>query len=302
MRTSLQQRLQTAMIYMEHSSKNLYDSQAKTVSGKRILKPSDDVPGTSRAMQLRSTLNTMKQYMNNIDVSMPALKATEAALGQVTDALQVVNQIAIAAANDITDDRQAYVAQLNDILDNLMDVANTKHAEQFIFSGTATNEFTITKGPLPTDPYVCNPNVNVKKAQVLSWVSLPTNVPGQSVFNFDGSAGAGTTNVFQMIIDLRDSIAAADTPAISAHLDNIQANLNNALSIRARVGSWMQRMERAKDTLLDSDTRVRTMLSDVEDIDLPEAIVQLKTHELVYQTALSVTQRVLDVSLAGMSR
>ena len=88
---------------------------------------------------------------------------------------------------------------------------------------------------------------------------------------------------------------------ISAQLTNIDKNYDNVLSCQAQVGSWQSRMENTQTTLTDTGDRLKQMLSDTEDIDLPTAVVNLQSQENVYQTALSITSRMLNLSLASMN-
>lgn len=300
MRTSMTQQIQAALIYTDNASSRLLDAQSHTVSGKRIMKPSDDVPGTNRALSLRSAINTTEQYTNNIVVTKPRVTATEAALSDMADAVKAVRNVALKAADtEFTQGtRDACVSELNDILRQMADIANTKHLDQFIFSGTATDGPAVQQQADGSYQYAGD--LGVKTTQVLSWVSLPVNIPGSKVFNFDLSAGADTTDVFTMVQQLADAIKTGTPEDVSAQLDNIDANLDNLLSCTAQVGSWSARMDRSNEVLSDTTIRLKEMLSDTEDVDVTSAVVELKTQENVYQTALAVTSRMLDLSLASL--
>lgn len=288
-------------MYMDVASNRLVESQTRAVSGKRILRPSDDVPGTNRGLTLRSAINTNDQFTNNIVVSTPLVAATDNAIADIIDAVKSVRDIAVAAATpDVTGSaKTSYLAQLDDILGQMVDVANTKHLDQYVFSGTAT-----TTPPLRaqsgSQPYAYAGNSGVRRTQVLQWVTLPVNIPGDRLFNFDGSAGNGTTDVFTMVTRLRDAVASGSAKDISGQLDNVDANLDNLLTCSAQLGSWAARMERAEEVLGDTKVRLQEMLSDTEDIDLPQAVVALKTQENVYQAALAISGRMLDLSLASL--
>jgi len=301
MRTSLSRQIQTSLMYMDVASNRLVESQTRAVSGKRILRPSDDVPGTNRGLTLRSAINTNDQFTNNIVVSTPLVAATDNAIADIIDAVKSVRDIAVAAATpDVTGSaKTSYLAQLDDILGQMVDVANTKHLDQYVFSGTAT-----TTPPLRaqsgSQPYAYAGNSGVRRTQVLQWVTLPVNIPGDRLFNFDGSAGNGTTDVFTMVTRLRDAVASGSAKDISGQLDNVDANLDNLLTCSAQLGSWAARMERAEEVLGDTKVRLQEMLSDTEDIDLPQAVVALKTQENVYQAALAISGRMLDLSLASL--
>jgi flagellar hook-associated protein 3 FlgL len=302
MRTTLSQQIQSSLMYTSLASRALMEAQEHAVSGKRITKPSDDVPGTNRALSLRSAINTTEQFANNITVSQPMIEATEGALESIIDAVQEIRNIAVQAANtDLTDTTSDVLnKQLDDLLGQMADLANTKHTDQYVFSGTATNVPAIEESTSGTAPYTYAGNNGSKNTQVLSWVSLPVNIPGSKVFNFDGSAGDGTTDLFSMVTQLQDAITSGDKDTVSAQLDNIDKNLDNLLSCTARIGSWLSRMESASNVLSETEDRMKSMLSDTEDIDLVEAVVDLKTQENVYQTALSITSRMMDLSLASL--
>jgi flagellar hook-associated protein 3 FlgL len=302
MRASLNQQVYNSLTFVTQASQKLTDAQARASSGKRILRPSDDVPGAGRAMGLRSAINTVEQFANNIQVSKPLMMTTQNALASLVRNVQSVRSIAVAAANpDFSGNaREAYLRQLDDILGQMADVAMTKHLDQYVFSGTATNAPPIQPAT-GAQPYIYVGNSGTRKVQALSWVSIPQNISGDKVFNFDGSAGANTTDVFTMVTQLKAALQSGDTDEISAQLSNIDANLDNLLGCSARMGSWIQRIESAEDLLSDSKTRMLEMLSDTEDIDLPSAIIELKTQENLYQVSLAVTLRMLELSLASMS-
>ena len=301
MRTSLSQQIQGQMLYLDLASTRLVDAQLRAISGKRIMKPSDDVPGTNRALRLRTAISNVDQFTNNIEVTEPLLGATQSTIADLVSAARSVRDIAVAAgAPDYTGGaRDAAVAELNDILGQMQDIANTKHLDQYVFSGTATETAPLVPQAGPS-PYAYAGNSGTRRTQVLSWVGLPVNIPGDKLFNFDGGAGAGSTDLFTMVAQLRDAIKTGNTSQVSSQITNIDANLDNLLSCGAQVGSWAARMDKAKNVLADTNVRLQEMLSDTEDIDLPRAIVELKSQENVYQTALAISSRMLGLSLASM--
>ncbi|MCX8052612.1 MAG: flagellar hook-associated protein FlgL [Armatimonadetes bacterium] len=301
MRTSLNQQIQTQMRYLDVAGAKLVEAQTRAISGKRILKPSDDVAGTNRALSLRTTISNVDQFTNNIEVCRPLLAATESAVADLARATRSVRDIAVAAANpDFTGEtRSAYIAQLDDILGRMVDIANSKHLDHYLFSGTATNTAPLAAQAGP-NPYLYQGNSGTRRAQVLSWVSLPINIPGDKLFNFDGSAGAGTTDLFTMVAQLKEAIRKGDAAAVSAQLDNVDANLNNLLACQAQLGSWISRMDKAKETLAQKKTKLQEILSDTEDVDITKAVVELKSQENVYQAALIISSRMLDLSLATL--
>lgn len=289
-------------MYIGGATNKLSEAQLETVSGKRIRKPSDDVPGTSRSMSLRSVLSDTDQFMNNIEVARPQLEVSMGATHDMVQLIQKVRDIAIEGAKpDYTGgmQRDTLQAELDNIMDQMYDLANTKHGDGFVFAGTMTDTKPVTLNGAPPPPYQYDGNTETKTVRVLQWVDLPVNVPGEQLFNFDHSAGATTTDVFEMVTNLRAALDTGNPSTVSSELDNIDANLKNTLSYEARMGSWYARMDDAYNVLEESKLRFQEMLSDNEDVDLSEAIVNLKTQENVYQSALMITTRMLDLSLSS---
>ena len=301
MRLSLSQQVQNSLAHISNASLRLVDAQNRLASGKRILRASDDVPGTARALSLRSAISTLGQLSDNTIVSKPLLNVTDNALNEMGLAIASVRGLAMQAASSALTDpaRDSIVAQLDGILQELADVANTTYMGRYIFSGTASDTPAVEEQPGPP-PYAYMGDSGIRRTQILAGVTIPVNIPGERVFNFDQGAGLDTTDVFTMVTRLRDAISAGSVEDVSAELENIDANADNVLACRAQVGSWMMRVERAQDILADTEFRLRELLSAAEDIDLPQAVIELKTQENIYQAALAVSSRVLDLSLASL--
>ncbi len=301
MRTSLTQQIQSQLAYINSAVTKLSEAQTHTISGKRILRASEDVSGTNRALSLRTAISKTDQFADNISVSKPFLLAAEKAVADLVKAVRSVRDIAVAAASpDVTGGSgQNYIAQLDNILNQMLDIANTKHMDQYVFSGTATDVPAVTLDA--SGNYVYTGDSGTRRIQILSWVSQPINIPGSALFNFDGSAGAGTSDLFAMVGRLKEAIAGGDAKAVSEQLSNIDANLDNLLTCSAKLGSWIARMDRAQDLLADTKMKLQEMLSDTEDIDLAKSITELKSYENIYQAALLTSSRILSISLANLA-
>ncbi len=300
MRTSLNQQIRNTQSYLSLSSSRLTALQSQAASGKRIQKASDDVSGTSRALSLRAAISNTRQLADNITVTQPMVDASANAIGDLVTLVRSARDIAVSATKpDYTGTAaETNVTQLNNILDQMADLANTKYMDQYVFSGTKTNTAPLAE-QAGSPPYAYQGNSSYKQTQVLGWVSLTVNVPGNKLFNFDGSAGAGTTDLFTMVTQLRDAIQSGDEDLISAQLDNIDANYDNLLAAEANLGSVSARMDNASTMISETTDRLRTLLSETEDIDLVQATIDLAAQQNVYKAALAVTQQVLSLALTS---
>ena len=302
MRLTLSQQTQNSLMYLNAASTKLSEIQNRAATGKRILKPSDDVPGTDRSLSLRTAISTLNQLSDNTTVSKPLLSVTESALADVGDSLLTAGNIGISAVNGSLspDAREAYAEQLDEILSEIVDAANTRYMGQYIFSGTATDQPAVIAQAGP-QPYAYNGDTDERKTQILSGIVIPLNISGDKVFNFDEAPGGEVTDIFTAITQLRDAVRYGTADDISEQQKNVGANRDNVLSCRARVGSWIARTERAQSVIADTKIRLSELLSQQEDVDLAQMIVELKMQENVYQAALGVSSRILDMSLASLT-
>lgn len=284
---------------MSASSQRLLDAQRRASSGKRILKPSDDVSGTGRALNLRSTLSDIEQYLNNADIAKNQLYVTTSALDSVVKSIQQVRSIALQAANSsVTEQtRQALATQLDEISKSLAGTANTRIGSKYIFGGSATSLQPLQPTGTTTPPYSYAGNNTRVNIHISPWTSVTTNVTANAVFNLDGSTVVMTTDLFSTIQDLKDKVLAGDSSAISDLVGNIDLHLNNVTAIRSEVGGRIATLESTTDSMLDSKTSISELLSKTEDADLAEAILDLQTRQNMYEAAVSTAGKILQLSL-----
>ena len=97
--------------------------------------------------------------------------------------------------------------------------------------------------------------------------------------------------------DLRTNPAA-----LGADLDRLDAAQTRIQTAVADVGSRYGRLEQAAQKAKDLTLDLQASLSEVENVDLAKAMVDLQLQEVAYQAALATTGRVLQPSLIDFLR
>ncbi|MDX9786437.1 MAG: flagellar hook-associated protein FlgL [Desulfobacterales bacterium] len=107
-------------------------------TGKRINNISDDPVGLSRVLALRSSLANLDQVTENIRTANTWLTEAETALGSIEGVLGDAKVLAIAMNNaSMSNEERANAAvQIQEMLGQILDLANTQVNGQFLFSGT----------------------------------------------------------------------------------------------------------------------------------------------------------------------
>jgi flagellar hook-associated protein 3 FlgL len=185
---------QSAVNAMLDQQSQLAHTQLQVATGKRILSPSDDPAGASRALDLTHASAANDQYQRNIDAADARLGNEDRTLSSVADVLQRVRTLALEGANGTLSDgdRKNLATEIRQRLAQLVQLANTKDANgEYIFAGNATR----------TQPFVQNGSSVVyvgdqgqRAIAIAPGQTVATGDPGSDVFERI-PAGNGTFDV-----------------------------------------------------------------------------------------------------------
>lgn len=262
-------------------------------SGKRLRVPSDDPAATSHSMRLHSDLTHTKQYRANIGVALSWLEATDSVLNEVGQALQRVKELAVYGANGVLpqDARDAIAREVDQILEHLVDLANSSHAGLYLFGGhkTTTPPYVLSGGTVSS----YQGDTGRRELEIASGVKIAVNVLGSELFD----------QIFQAVTKLRDALDAGDTATVgNQSLAEVEDALDTLLRVRADVGARINRLELADARMQELELNVEQLISDNEDVDLARAIIDLKVAENVYRAALASGARIIQPTLLDFLR
>lgn len=93
-----------------------------------------------------------------------------------------------------------------------------------------------------------------------------------------------------------------DNEKLNDLIEKIQDARGNILSVTAEIGARSNRLELTEDKLEDQELNFNDLLSDVEDVSLPEAYMNFMLEMNVYTASLSVSSQVVQQSLVDFIR
>ena len=268
-------------------------TQEQLTTGRVLNRPSDSPADTTSAMRLRSKLADQDQYSRNIGNGLGWLGSIDTALQST---LQTVNRAsdltiqAINAANSSPQARNAIATEVDQLREGLVATANTTYLGRPVFGG-------ITSGSVAYDAtgaYVGTPGSLDRT--IAPGIKVPVNVDGTTAF------GAPGADLFQDLTDLSNALRLGDMTTVQAKLTSLQTAHSRVTTTLADVGVRYSRLEKADQTITDSKLQMSTALSDLENVDIGEATLDLKMQELAYQTALAATARLVQPSLSDFLR
>jgi len=171
---------------------------------------------------------------------------------------------------------------VQNILDEIVSLANTEVGGRYIFSGSKTDT-----APFSSDGITYNGNDEPFAVKIGRDATVQVGRDGEEVF--------GT--IFTTMSDLRDDLNSNNVAGIQASLTGLSANFNEMSSKISDIGSKAGRMEIKENIFQDLKIVNTDRLSAIEDADIADAIIDLKEKELAYQAALASSSRVMQLSL-----
>ena len=134
------------------SNESIMKNMEKLSSGERINRAGDDASGLAVSEKMRSQIRGLNQASKNIQNGVSFIQTTEGYLGETTDILQRVRELAVQAANGIYSDEdrmqiQVEVSQLVAEVDRIASVAQFNGMNmltgRFAQDGDSTMQFQI---------------------------------------------------------------------------------------------------------------------------------------------------------------
>jgi flagellar hook-associated protein 3 FlgL len=273
-------------------------TQQELSSGKSINQPSDNPSGTALALQLNTDLSNLTGYSDNVTDGTGWATAQSSALTDVTNSVQRIRELTLEAANgsQTTADMQASAQEVNQLIDQIKQDANTQYNGQYVFSGSATSTAPYQSGS--TDTYGGN------TGQITRTIGPNTSLTVNS--NLSGVLGSGQTVsgqpagdglLLNTLRNIADDMQSGNSSGLNTDLSSLDTNLNSLNGLSANVGAVQDRLQMASSriqTLQTSDTQV---LSNTQDADMATTEINFSTEQAALQAALQAGANIVQQSL-----
>jgi flagellar hook-associated protein 3 FlgL len=258
-------------------------------SGKRITLASDDPVGMAKVLDYRKMLDNIDQYDRNVSKARSGLEAGESTLSDIGELLSRAKELALSQATGTAsqETRQNVAAEVRQIRDQLIQLANTKQGDRYMFGGRRTDV-------PPYDPV--NPGTGFQgddsgvSVMVADGVTMDMAVSGKQAFN-------NGVDPVEVLTNLIQGLDANDQTAISNQLDPLDQSLTQVTNERADVGARLNRLDSTETHWADFKINIQKMLSDTEDLDFTQAAMELTAQQTAYQASLSSTAKIIQPSL-----
>jgi flagellar hook-associated protein 3 FlgL len=276
----------------------LATTQAQMAVSKQILSPSAAPDQAAAIQRLKGEVQRQESNMRTMDVAMRRYTAEETALSASNDILIRLKELGIQAANDTLapDDRKAIGVEMKALRDQLLSLGNTRDdSGNYLFSGTRVNTPAFAEDPTGKVLYQgdqTQTRIPAGVERTVQFTRAGTDVfsrvvreDGQSVGFFDA--------LDQMIAGTNNS----QTGSVQQGIADISQMHNSLTLSQAQNGSDQTVVQSQLDVLDETALRLKSTLSEIEDLDYAEAVTRMNKEMMALEAAMGSFAKVSGLTL-----
>ena len=269
----------------------LATTQAQMAVGKQILAPSDAPDQAAAIQRLKGEVQRQESHMRTLEVAMGRYTAEETALSSSNDILIRMKELGIQAANDTLapDDRKAIGVEMKALRDQLLSLGNSRDdSGNFLFSGTRVN----------TPAFAEDANGDVVYQGDQTQTRIPAGVErtvqftraGTDVFSrvvrSDQTGAKNSIGFFDAIDQMIEAVQTDQTPDIQRGISDLDQMHQHLVLSQAQNGSDQKVLLSQLDLLTETQLRLKSTLSQIEDLDYTVAVTQMNKEMMALEAAM----------------
>ncbi len=267
--------------------------QAQVASGQRITQAEDDPAAAGRVLEQQSELRRVDQFDRNATRAMEISQASFAGLNNVKKISDRAGELATLGRSPTSPEAlSAYSAEINQLIEQLVQVGNTRLGNDYIFAGTA----------VASPPFAANRDPQGKVTSVVyngntNQASIPLSEVANVAPGTSSTTNLGVRDLLTQLVGLRDSLSTANGAGIATAQSAIITGEDGLISALADNGAIQQRIEVNRSQQQARGDSLVSLVSSETSVDLPNTIVRLNQAQTAYQAALQSAANIMRISL-----
>ncbi|HIJ69352.1 MAG TPA: hypothetical protein HPP57_07590 [Deltaproteobacteria bacterium] len=302
MRITLGMQTNQTLLTLNDQQEQINQLSQQISSGKTLSSPSDDPSDWARTMNINQGLQEYNSILSGISFGTGWGQATSSALSQLSNLVSQAQQIAVSAGSATGISNSASLAsEVNGVLQQAVDLANSQYGDQYIFGGTSTASapFSIddSTGAVTDSGDQNSILVKTGTCNASGGGSTAVNLTGNDVFSF--SSGGQTLNVLKVIWGLGQALQSGDSATISSDINTLNDAYNSINNQSAINGTMLSDLSNQQSAINVIQTNEKSTLSSLQDTDVAKATTKLSQVQAAFQAALQVTGMLDNLNLTS---
>jgi flagellar hook-associated protein 3 FlgL len=267
----------------------------KVVTGRKINNLSEDPFRVTELFNTRADLADIDQIGRNLEMGKVWLETSEVGLASIQDRLSAAQTQALQMSNDTYNaaDRLTGSKSIEELFNDMLKVANSDVNGRYIFGGSKTE---VAPFKFVND---LGEEVTVSEATRVEYVGDKRPFRIKTDENEQLEVGRNGNLIFQgmfeTMFELRDSMRANDVEKIQSLVTPLQEHAEFVTADISEVGSRSGRIEFRQNFLDEMEIATEERRVGLEEVDITDAISDMRIKELAYQACLTTSTRILNM-------
>lgn len=267
--------------------------QTQVASGQRITQADDDPAAAGRVLAEQSELRRVDQFDRNATRAQQISEASYAGLKGIKDISDRVGELATLAQSPSDPAAlTAYGSELNQLIEQLVQVGNTRLGNDYIFAGTK-----VDTPPVNAARDSSGNVISVTYDGDSNQASIPLSEVANVAPGTTGATNLGIRDLLNQMVALRGALNTNDSAAIGTARTNIINGEDGLISAMAENGAVQTRIEVNQTQQKSRGDSLVSLVSSETSADLPNTIVRLNQAQTSYQAALQSAATIMRISL-----
>ncbi len=293
-RVTLETFIGTTLANVQKSTSNMSRLQEQISTGKKVNRASDDPAAARKILSLRSEDLGLDQFASNVQTATQTLDFSASSLQNTSDILQKITELTMQGVSSTVDQngRTIIANEINQLLETIMQSANSKRLGRYVFAGTNTT----------TVPFVAARDASGKIASVAyngNRESIAYNVGPNinTVVNLTGDEVFVNSNMFDTIIRVRDNLTSGAISFARNELDNLDSAAKNVLNSIAKAGGISGTLQLTGSRIEETKLSLQEVLASAESADIAELVLKLTEQQSIFEASLSSGSYIFKTSI-----
>jgi flagellar hook-associated protein 3 FlgL len=304
MKISTGQFFDRAVLQMGERQGDLSKVQAQLATAKQIVKPSDEPDRAGAVLRIKSVVDRQDRHLESLIAAKNRLGTEEGVLTDAGDLLARIKELALQAANGTYDpgNREVIAIEIDGMREQLLSLANARDTqENYLFAG----------GRVQTRPFEQDADGTIvyrgdqtrTEVAVGEHRDLNMNRSGTDVFVSIVRPPAApneppqTVGFFAALQELSDTVREGSEVQMQRGLGEIDEMVQNIAYAISEVGTDRRVAEMQTEMVEETQLQMRSVLSNLEDLDYAEAVTRMQKQILALEAAQRSFAQISRLSL-----
>ena len=281
---------------------DLAHTQAQVSAGKQVISPSDAPDQAAAIQRLKSVLNHQDSYLKALTTVKARLEGEDTNLQSVSDMLIRAKELAVQSANDTLNpaNRKALAVELKGLRDQMLSLANSRDTNgNYLFGGSRVKQVPFAQDVIGQVTY--NGDQTRMQVRVGEQRTIPLNRSGAETFvpviRTDAAGQSSARSFFGVMDDLIAGVTNSNRTAMQRGVGEMDNLLNGISLARANVGTDLNVVEQQTQAIDETKLTLKTTLSNIEDLDMAEAITKMNKQMLSLEASQSSFAKITQLNL-----